>query len=213
MLVQRSDDNFLDWNILEIRQAVSWLDFSKRELVLSSIFESPKAARFEKNWLWMQYHSKLLMVYSSTPCLQVYQASVAANGSLEGVLTAYSEAQCYTAMLQNGRDSRGSSMPVQLSEDTYLFMVHIQGENGYQHWGVKMFLQSDAASLTHITDGPLVKAVDYRLDGHGEDILVVGSATIIHGDSLLVTFGEGDKYSCSEKFRLSQVVWSQLSHR
>ena len=102
-------------------------------------------------------------------------------------------------------------------EPEYILVVHQRKEQlGYAHWALRMGQQT--RRVTHVSAGPLLSWLDYRLRGFKSIALIVGSYHIVSAADagldhalLRVFFGEGDKFSCWEDVDFDGIQWVRLN--
>ena len=61
--------------------------------------------------------------------------------------------------------------------------------------------------------GPVLKWLDYQIQGFKDIALIVGSYHLIPGadhTTLRIFFGEGDKFSCWEDLSFDRIQWLRL---
>ena len=209
---------------------LSKLNQEHTELTLAHVFSqpiinwngSPAGLSREKNWAFFEHEGALLVIWKTLPCTVVFavqQPDVNPAYALTAV-----KAVCYDWAQAEGSISpadsvHGSGHPVlwqQGGVKEYLMMVHLRSgpQRDFRHFLLR--LEYKSLAITHVSKGPVLSSQHYELSGFDPHFLVVGSYHFFWDESgvpsLMVLFGEGDKYPCFEALNLEAVEWTTFAN-
>lgn len=205
--------------------AISALDFAHRQLKLVQVLDRlPGQAILtrEKNWGFLEdSNGGLLVFYSVLPCTVIlYYESPRSKVPVLKSGKCYSDVEDLYAesRLQSDEILHNSGHPILVSGEStggiekysYLAMVHTRNKKGwFSHWIV--YLSSDTFQVERISKGPVLTFRDYEFHRTWKKgAVTVGSyhELTVRGKSVLRVFlGLGDKLSCWQDIRLSDVPW------
>ena len=201
-------DNSLTMEHVFVDQLVSWKDPQKHQ-------------GREKNWAFFEHKGTMLILWKSLPCTIILKV----DGPEQGFGLTAVKAICYSnftsleSISTIGQKAHGSGHPALWEHDgtqEYLFIVHERSKKDDHYVHTILRMNYDTLQITHASEVPLISSRDYNLTGFDSTLLTVFSYHVLPdpagGQTLAVLFGSGDKYSCSENYRLQDIKWSSFEH-
>ena len=175
----------------------------------------------QKNWGFMEFQEKLILIYTALPCTTIYEVLTEKDFQLRllsNVCYKDKESRLASEIFFAMERAHNSAHPViwkHNGQREILMMIHTRETlqiDGFNHWLVRIDYES--LRITHVSHGIVFGTSTYHSEGPIGGAIIVGTISVVstlEGDYLHIFGGEGDVHCIYHTVALDSIIWLPIA--